>query len=203
MDGWSGIGSISRIRLWDGVISFFRPLPDGFSSGHVWIWELDCKESWALKNQCFWTVVLERTLESPLDFKEIQPVHSEGDKPWIVFGRTDAEAEIPVLWPPDAKNWLIGKDPDAGKDWRQEEKGTTEDEMVGWHHRLNGRLNELRELVMHGETWRAAIHGVAKSRTRLSKWTELNSMSIGWSISFSPRGSQETTVSPSNVGLEV
>ena len=107
----------------------------GFSSSHVWVWELDYKESWVLKNWCFWSVVLEKTFESPLDCKEIQPVHPEGNQSWIFIGRTDAEAETPMLWPPDEKNWLIWKDPDAGKDWRQEEKGTTEDEMVGWHHR--------------------------------------------------------------------
>ena len=98
------------------------------------MWELDCEESWTLKNWCFWSVVLEKTLESPLDSKEIKPVNPKGNKSWIFIGRTDAEAEAPVLWPPDAKNWLIGKDPDAGKVWRQEEKGVTEDEMVGWHH---------------------------------------------------------------------
>ena len=101
------------------------------------MWELDYKGSWVLKNWCFWTVVLVKTLESPLDCKEIQPVHPKGNPSWMFIGRTDAEAETPILWPPDAKNWLIGKDPDAGKDWRQEEKGMTEDEMVGWHHRLN------------------------------------------------------------------
>ena len=106
----------------------------GFSSSHVGIWELDYKEIWAPKNWCFWTVVLEKTLESSLDCKEIQPVHSKGNQSWIFIGRTDAEPETPVLWPPDAKSWLIEKDPDDGKDWRQEEKGTTEDEMVGWHH---------------------------------------------------------------------
>ena len=110
----------------------------GFSSGHVWMWELDYKESWVLKNWCFWAVVLEKTLESPLDCKEIQLVHPEGDQSWVFIGRTDVEAETPVLWPPNAKSWLIWKDPDAGKDWGQEEKGTTEDEMVGWHHRLSG-----------------------------------------------------------------
>ena len=109
----------------------------GFSHSHVWMWELDYKENWAPKNWCFWTVVLENTLESSLDCNEIQPVHPKGNQYWISIGRTDAEAEIPVLWPLDGKNWLIWKDPDAGKDWRQEEKGTTEDEMVGWHHRLN------------------------------------------------------------------
>ena len=110
----------------------------GFSSGHVWMWELDYKESWVLKNWCFWTVVLEKALESPLDCKQIQPVHPKGDQSWVITGRTDVEAETPILWPPHAKSWLIGKDPDAGKDWGQEEKGMTEDEMVGWHHRLNG-----------------------------------------------------------------
>ena len=110
----------------------------GFSSGHVWMWELDYKESWEPKNWCFWTVVLEKTFESPLDCKEIQPVHPKGNQCWIFIGRTDAEAETPILWPPDSKNWLIWKDPDAGKYWRQEEKGTAEDEMVGWHHQLNG-----------------------------------------------------------------
>ena len=109
----------------------------GFSSSHVWIWELDYKESWALKNWCFWTVVLEKTPESPLNCKEIQPVHPKGNQSWIFIGKTDAEAETPILWPPDAKSWLIWKDPDSGKDWRQEEKQTTEDEMVGWNHWLD------------------------------------------------------------------
>ena len=109
----------------------------GFPSSHVWMWELDSKESWVLKNWCFWTVVLEKTLESPMDCEEIQPVHPKGNQSWIFIGRTDVEAETPILWPPDVKNWLIGKVPDAGKDWRQEEKGMTEDEMFGWHHRLN------------------------------------------------------------------
>ena len=110
----------------------------GFSSGHVWMWELDYKESWAWKNWCFWTVVLEKTLGNLLDCKKIQPVHSKGDQSWVSIGRTDAESETPILWPPDAKSWLIWKVPDAGKDWGQEEKGMTEDEMVGWHHQLNG-----------------------------------------------------------------
>ena len=109
----------------------------GFFSGHVWIWELDCEESWALKNWCFWIVVVETTLESPMDCKEIQPVHSKGDQSWVFFGKSDAKAETPVLWPPHVKSWLIGKDSDAGRDWGQEEKGTTEDEMAGWHHVLN------------------------------------------------------------------
>ena len=109
-----------------------------FSSSHVWMWGLDYKESWALKKWCFWTVVLEKTLESPLDRVEIQPVHPKGNQSWIFIGRTDAKAEAPKLCPPDAKNWVIWKDPDAGNDWGREEKGMTEDEMVGWHHWLNG-----------------------------------------------------------------
>ena len=119
----------------------------GFSSSHVWMWELDYKESWVLKNLCFWTVVLEKTLKSPLDCKEIQPVYPKGDQSWIFIGSTDAEAEIPILWLPDAKNWLTWKDPDAGKDWGQAEKGTTEDEMAGWHHRLDG----------HGFEWTPGV----------------------------------------------
>jgi len=109
-----------------------------FSSSTVWMWELDYKEKWAPKNWCFWTVMLEKTLERPLASKEIQLVHPKGIQSWIFIGRTDVEAETPVLWPPDGKSWLIRKDPDAGKDWRWEEKGMTEDEMVGWHHQLNG-----------------------------------------------------------------
>ena len=104
----------------------------GFSSGHVWMWELDCEESWVPENWCFWTVALEKTLESPLDCKEIQPVHPKGNQSWVFIERTDAEAEIPVLWPPHAKSWLIGKDSDAGRDWGQKEKGMTEDEIDGW-----------------------------------------------------------------------
>ena len=109
-----------------------------FSSSYVWIWELDYKESWTLKNWWFWTVVWEKTIQNPLDCKEIQPIHPKGNQSWIFIGRTDAETETPILWTPDAKNWLTGKDPDAGKDWRWEEKGLTEDDMVGWHHQLNG-----------------------------------------------------------------
>ena len=129
-----------------------------FPSSHVWMWELDHKESWAPKNWRFWTVVLEKTLESLLDSKEIQPVNPKGNQSWILIGRTDAIAEIPVLWPPDAKNWLTGKDPDAGEDWRQEKKGTTEDEMVGWHHRHDGH-----EWVNSGSWWWTGSHGVLQS----------------------------------------
>ena len=110
----------------------------GFSSGHVWMLELDYKESCAPKNWCFWTVILEKILESPLECKEIQLVHPGGDQSWVFIGRAGFEAETPIFWPPDAKSWLVWKDPDAGKDWGQEEKGMTEDEMVGWHHWLNG-----------------------------------------------------------------
>ena len=110
----------------------------GFSSSHVWIWELDYKESWAPKNWCFWTVVLEKTLENHLDCEEIQPIHPKGDQSWVFIGRPDVEAETPILWSPDVKSQLAGKDPDTGKDWRQEKKRMTENEMVGWHHRLNG-----------------------------------------------------------------
>ena len=141
------------------------------------MWEFDCEECWVPKNWCFWTVVLEKTLESPLDCKEIQPGsnHPEEDKSWVFIGRTDAEAETPILWPPDGKSWLIWKDPDAGRDWGQEEKGTTEDEMVGWHHWHDGMsLSKLRVLVMDTEAWHAVIHGVTKSWTRMSDLTELN-----------------------------
>ena len=134
--------------------------------------ELECKEGWAQKNWCFWTVVLEKTLESPLDCKEIQPVHPKGDQPWDFFGRNDADAETPVLWPPHVQSWLIGKDSDAGRDWGQEKKGMTEDEMAGWHHWLDGHgFEQARELVMDREAWHAAVHGVAKSQTWLSDWT--------------------------------
>ena len=121
----------------------------GFSSSYVWILELDHKESWAQKNWCVWTVVLEKTLESPLDCKEIQPVNPKGNQSWIFIGGTDAEAEAPMLWPPDAKSWLIRKDPDAGKDWKKEEKQMTEDEMVGRHRWLNG--HEFEQALGDGE----------------------------------------------------
>ena len=157
----------------------------GFSSSHVWMWELDYKESWALKNWCFWTVVLEKILENPLDCKEIKPVNAKGNQSWIFTGKTDAEAETPILCPPDVKNWLIGKDPDAGKDWRQEEKGTTEDEVVGWHHHsMDMNLSKFRELMMDREAWCAVVHGVAKRRTQLSDWTEL--IKVPWLRSGRP-----------------
>ena len=139
------------------------------------MWELDHKESWALKNRCFRTVMLEKTLDSPLDCKEIQPVHPKGKQSWIFIGRMDDEAKTPILWPPDAKNWLIWKDPDAGKDGRQEEKRTTEDEMLDGSLTMDMSLSKLQELVMDREAWREAVHGVTKSQTWLSNWTELKS----------------------------
>ena len=133
-------------RVFTSVIWF---LSYGFPNSHVWIWELNYKESWVPKNWCFWTVVLEKTLESSLDCKEIQPVHPKGDHSWVFTGKIDVKAETPVLWPPDAKSWLIWKDPDAGKDWGQEEKRTTKDEMVGWHHLLDG--HEFEQAVGVGD----------------------------------------------------
>ena len=140
------------------------------------MWKLDCEESWALKNWCFWTVVLEKTLESPLDCKEIQPVHSK-DQPWVFFGKTDAKAETPVFWPPHAKGWLIGKDLDAGRDWGQEEKGITQDEMAGWHHRLNGHEFEWTLGVGDGQGGLACCSSwdcKESNTTEQLNWMELN-----------------------------
>ena len=145
----------------------------GFSSSHVWMWELDHQVGRAQKNlNCGAVEDFDRLLDS----KEIQPVHPRGNQSWIFIGRTDAEVEVPLFWPPDVKNWLIWKDPDSGKDWRQEEKGMTEDEMVGWHQRTNSMdlgLSKLQELVIDRKAWRDAGHGVTKSQTWLSDWTEL------------------------------
>ena len=149
----------------------------GFSSTRVWMWELDYKEGWAPKNWCFWTVVLEKTLESPLDCKEIQPVHPKGDQSWVFIGRTDGEAETPILWPPDAKSWLIWKDPDAGKDWGQEEKGMSEDEMVGWHHRLNGHGFGWTPGVGDGQGGLACCNSWGRKESNTTEqlnWTEPN-----------------------------
>ena len=137
------------------------------------MWELDCEESRLTKNWCFWTVVLEKTLESPLDCKEIQPVHPKGNQSWIFIGRTDAEAEAPMLWPPDAKNWLIGKDPGAGKDWGQEEKGTTEDEMVGWHHLLNGHEFRWTPGVGNGQGGLACCGSWGRKESDTTEWLTL------------------------------
>ena len=144
------------------------------------MWELDYKESWVLKNWYFWPVELKKSLESPLDCKEIQPVHTKGNQSWIFIGRADAEAEVSILWPPNAKSWLIWKDSDAGKGWGQEEKGTAEGEMIGCLHRLDGHEFEWTPGVDDDrEAWCAAVQGTAKSQTRLSDWTELN-----WNCSY-------------------
>ena len=149
------------------------------------MWDLDHKESWGLKNWCFWTVVLEKILESPLDCKKIQSVHPKGNQSWIFIGKTDAEAETPILWPPDAKSWLIWKDPDDWKDWRQEKKGTTEDEMVGWHHSLNGRV-----WVNSRSWWRTRrpgmLHSMGSQRVGHDWATELNwtELDRGWIVGW-------------------
>ena len=145
----------------------------GFSNSHVWMWELDYKESWTPKNWCFWTV-LEKTLESPLDCKEIQPVHPKGDQSWVFIGGTDVEAETPILWPTDANSWLILKDPDAGKDWGQEENGTTEDETVGWHHRLNGHRFRWTPGVDDRQGGLACCSSWGCKESDTTEWTELN-----------------------------
>ena len=144
----------------------------GFFSSHVWMQELDHKEGWVPKNWSFQTVVLEKTLESPLDCKEIQPVHPKVDQSWVFIGRTDAEAETPILWPPHAKSWLIWKDPDSGKDWGQEEKGTTEDEMVGWHHRLDG----------HGFGWTLGVGDGQGGLACCGSWGHKESDMTEWLI---------------------
>ena len=152
---------------------------------------IDYKESWAQKNWCFWTVVLEKTLESPVDCEEIQPVHPEGDQSWVFIGRTDVETETPILWPPDAKSWLIWKDPDAGKDWGQEEKGMTEDEMVGWHHRLNGDrfgwtlgVDDRQGGLVYCSLWSCK----ESDTTERLNWTELahwlSMVGVGWKLTF-------------------
>ena len=156
----------------------------GFSNSYLWMWELEYKESWVPKNECFWSVVLEKTLESPLDCKEVQPVHPKGNQSWIFIGRTDAEAETPIVWPRDAKSQLIGKDPDAGKDWRQEEKGTRELEMVGWrHYSVDMSLNKPRKW------WRTGKPSVLQSMgsQRVGHDWQLNNKFV---IAFLPRSKQ-------------
>ena len=157
----------------------------GFSSSHVWMWELDHKESWVPKNWCFWTVVLEKTLENPLDCKEIKPINPKGNQSWIFTGRTDAEAEAPIIWPPDEKSQLIRKDSDAGKDWRQEEKGTTEDETVGWYHRLNGYEFEQAPEIRDGQGGLACCSPWGRKESDVTewlKWSELN-----WTMPLCPK----------------
>ena len=144
-------------------------------SSHVWLWELDYKEGRVLKNWCFWTLVLEKTLESPSDCKEIKPVNLKGTQAWKLIGRTDAEDEALILRPPIVKSWLIGKVPDAGKDWRQKEKRVTENEMVGWCHWCNGpNLGKLQKMIRGREAWRTAVYGIMKSPTWLGGWLNNN-----------------------------
>ena len=157
------------------------------------MWELDYKERWAPKNWCFWIVVLEKTLESPLDCKEIQPVHPKGNQSWVFIGRTDAEGETPILWPPDAKSWLIGKDPDAGKNWGQEEEGTTEDEMVGWHHRLNGHEFRWAPGAGVGQGGLACCSSWGRKEsdtTERLNWTELKTYIKGNKLIWREKGRQ-------------
>ena len=156
-----------------------RPSSQGydFPSGHVWMWELDCEENWALNNWRFWTVALEKTLESPLDCKEIQPVHPK-DQSWVFIGRTDVEAETPVLWPPDVKSWLTEKHPDDGKDWGQEEKGMTEDEMVGWHHWLDGHGFGWTPGVCDGQGGLACCGSWGHKESDTTEWLNWTELSI-------------------------
>ena len=149
----------------------------GFPSSHVWMWELDCEEGWAPKNWCFGTGVLKKTLESPLDCKVIQPAYPKGDQSWVFIGRSDAEAETPILWAPHAKSWLTGKDFDAERDWGQEEKGTIEDEMAGWHHRLDRHEFEWTPGVGDGQGGLACCNSLGckeSDSTERVTWTELN-----------------------------
>ena len=154
----------------------------GFSSGHVWMWELDCEESWAPKNWCFWTVVLEKTLESPLDCKDIQAVHPKGDQSWVFIGRTDVEPETPIHWPPGGKSWIIWKDPDVGKDLGQEEKGIPEDVMVGWHHWINGHGFGWTLGVGDGQGGLACCGSWGHKESNMTEW--LNWTDLNWAASI-------------------
>ena len=152
------------------------------------MWELDYKESWVPKNWCFWTVVLQKTLESLLDCKEIQPVHSEGNQSWIFIGRTDDETEVSILWPPDVKNWLIGKDSDAGKDWRQEEKGMVEDEKVGWHRWLDGCEFEQTPGVGDGQGSLVCCSPGGYKEPEMTEWLNWTKTFMKWTLSYCKNG---------------
>ena len=165
----------------------------GFSSSHVWMWELDYKESWAPKNWCFWTVVLEKTLASPLDCKEIQRVHPKGNQSWIFIGMTDAEAKTPILWPPHVKSWLTGKDSDAGRDWGQEEK----DEMTGWHHRLDGREFEWTPGVGDGQGGLVCCNSWGCKESDTAEWLNWTELNWGYTVQRLDLQSLGALVSPS------
>ena len=152
------------------------------------MWELDCEESWAPKNWCFWTMVWEKTLESALDYKEIQPVHSKGGQSWVFFGRTDAKAETPILWPPHVKSWLIGKDPDAGRDWGQEEKGTTEYVMAGWHHQLDGHEFEWIPGVGDGQGGLVCCNSWGRKELDMTEWLNWTELYWSWETPLIFRG---------------
>ena len=172
----TNLGSILKSR----DITFLTkvcPIKTGFSSSYVWMLELDYKESWAPKNWWFWTVVLEKTLVSPLACREIKPENPKGNQSWVFTGRTDAEAETPALWPPNMKNWFIWKDPDAGKDWRQE-KGMTEDETVGWHHWLDGHEFEQASRVGDGQGCLACCSPWGRKESDMTDWTDIGSIGI-------------------------
>ena len=177
----------SSIKVWGQLYQGY-----GFSCGHVWMWELDCEEGWAPKNWCSWTVVLEKTLESPLDCKEIQSVHSEGDQPWDFFGRNDAKAETPILCAPHVKSWLIGKDSDAGRDWGQEEKGMPEDEMAGWHHWLDGRESEWTPGGGDGQGSLACCDSWGRKESDTTEWLNWTEL-MGRDHQARAAGPQDTT----------